>query len=538
MKRLFYANGKPFFSIGGQARNSSSQSPKMMKKVWAGMEQMGLNTLAAPVSWEWLEPEEGVFCYSQVDFLVREAREHGVKLVLLWFGTWKNGVSQYVPEWVKTQTERFVWAESIQHNLTRTLSPCCTETREADKRAYCKMLKHLKEIKAEDVLLGIQIENEPGLLGTPRDYSECGETFFRSKVPGDIVEWVRDAAECPVKNIWEETGSKNDGTWEELFGFYAEEIASAYAVAVYINDISGAGKEIYDIPVYVNAWIGEMYNRVAGLDYPSGGAVSRVIDLWKYLSKDIDALCPDVYFSDYRTYCEVVRKYSREDNILYIPESSANHMNAMNTLNAMAEYGLSGIHFFGVDDVVTNEGAFREGYKEYKGLVALLSAMKPMIEKYQGTPKFFVVTQYEGSASQYLDFGDFCGRAVHYLPDGDYRWEPHRGTDTYHRDDSGTFEKLAKGIIIYLGEGEFYMAGEGFSLNLLRKRSIKEMTGGVLASQFQNGRHQRYLKIEEGHFDETEQYVTDRVRTGDECDTGIWMDTDVGVVHVKIQMQG
>lgn len=536
MKRLFYSDGKPFFTIGGQARNSSSQSSETMKKVWAGMEQMGLNTLAAPVYWEFLEPEEGIFDYSQIDMLVRESRNHGVKLVLLWFGTWKNGASQYVPKWVKTQPERFIWAETIQHNLTRALSPHCMETREADKKAYCRLMQHLKEIKAEDVLLGVQVENEPGMMGTPRDYSKLGEKIFSANVPENIVKWVKHAAECPVKKSWYDSGAKESGTWEELFGFHAEEVCSAYATANYINDISKAGKKIYDLPTYVNIWIGEMFNRVAGLDYPSGGATSRVIDLWKFLSKDIDALCPDVYFSDYRTYFDVVSKYSREDNLLYIPESPANHMNAMNILNAMAEYGLTGIHFFGVDDAVTNDGVLRENYKEYKGLVSTLTAMKPMIEMYQGTDKFFVVTQYEGGASQYLDFGDYVGRAVDYLPNGDYRWEPHRGTDTYHREDSGTFNKLAKGIIVYLGNGEFYMAGEGFSLNLIRKKSIKEMTGGVSASQFQNGRHQRYIQIEEGHFEDG-KYVADRIRTGDECDTGVWMDTDVGVVHIKLDME-
>lgn len=535
MKRLFRSNGKPFFTIGGQARNSSSQSSETMKKVWSGMEKMGLNTLAAPVYWSLLEPEEGVFDYSQVELLLKEAKEHGVKLILLWFGTWKNGASQYVPNWVKTQPNRFIWAESAMHNLTRTLSPFCEETKEADKRAYCKLMEYLKEYGAEEILLGIQVENEPGLLGTPRDYSEAGEAFFQAEVPDEVVKWVKEADICPVKEIWRENGSKEAGTWPEVFGFHAEEMASAYGVATYINEITRAGKEIYYVPAYVNVWLGEMYNRVAGIDYPSGGATSRVLDFWKFLAPDIDAICPDVYFSDYRTYFEVVSKYSRQDNILYIPESPANHMNAMNILNAMAQYDLSGIHFFGVDDAVDRQGELRQSYEEYKGLVAILNSMKPMIEKYQGTDKFFVVTQYEGGASQYLDFGDFSGRAVHYLPNGDYRWEPHRGTDTNHRDDK-VFQKLAKGVIVYVGNGEFYLSGEGFSLNLLRKKSIREMSGGVIASQFQNGRHQRYLAIEEGHFDENGCYVAEKMRTGDECDTGIWMDADVGVVHVQIEM--
>lgn len=535
MERLFHCNGKPFFTIGGQARNSSSQSSAMMKKVWAAMEQMGFNTLAAPVYWSFLEPEEGTFDFSQVDILLTEAREHKVKLVLLWFGTWKNGASQYVPEWVKTQPERFVWAESIQHNRTRILSPHCMETREADKRAYSALMTHLRDENAEDVLLGVQVENEPGLLGTPRDYSKIGEAFFCSAVPEAVVHWLEEVSACEVKEIWQENGCLRNGTWEELFGFHAEEIASAYSMAEYVNEVAKAGKKIYPVPTYVNVWLGEMYNRVAGIDYPSGGATSRVIDLWKLVAKDIDAICPDMYFSDYRTYFDVIKKYSRQDNILYIPESRPNHIDAMNVLNAMAEYALSGIHIFSVDDAVDNNGVLRESHREYQGLVKILTLMKPMIEKYQGTEHFFVVTQYEGSASQYLDFGDFSGRAVHYMPNGDPRWEPHRGTDAYHREQE-CFDKMAKGIIVYVGNGEFYMAGEGFSLNLLRKKSIKEMSGGVIASLFQNGRHQRYLAIEEGHFDENGEYTVDKIRTGDECDTGVWLDTDIGVVHIRLEL--
>ncbi|HIS30772.1 MAG TPA: DUF5597 domain-containing protein [Candidatus Limivivens intestinipullorum] len=497
---------------------------------------MGLNTLAVPVYWSFLEPEEGRFDYTQTDMLLDEARSRGIKLILLWFGTWKNGASQYVPEWVKLQKKRFVWAESIQGNLTRTLSPCCRETLEADKKAFCSLLEHLKIKGAEDILLGIQVENEPGLLGTPRDYSDTGEKAFSSFVPEKLTAWLARTEEIsPVKKIWLENGCQTGKNWEKTFGFFAEEIFSAYKVASFINEIAEAGKEVWKIPMYVNVWLGEMYNRVPGLDYPSGGATGRVLDLWKFAAPAIDSVCPDIYFSDYRTYIQIVKTYSRRDNPLYIPESQGNHLNAMNTLVAMKEYGLQGIHFFGVDDAVDQHGELKENYQEFRGLIALLTAMQPMIETYQGTEHFFVITQYEGSASQYLDFGDFYGRAVHYLPNGDYRWEPHRGTDTNHREEA-VFNKLAKGIVVYLGNGEFYMAGEGFSLNLLRRKSIKEMTGGVIASQFQNGRHQRYLTVEEGYFNEKGDYVVTKIRTGDECDTGIWMDRDVGVVHIRIDM--
>ena len=60
-----------------------------------------------PVYWEQLEPQQGHFDYTVVDTLLAQAREHQVRLVLLWFGTWKNGSPHYMPEWMKLAPERY-----------------------------------------------------------------------------------------------------------------------------------------------------------------------------------------------------------------------------------------------------------------------------------------------------------------------------------------------------------------------------------------------------------------------------------------------
>ena len=98
------------------------------------------------------------------------------------------------------------------------------------------------------------------------------------------------------------------------------------------------------------------------------------------------------------------------------------------------------------------------------------------------------------------------------------------------------YQVRGKGLIVYEGNGCFYLAGEGFRLNLLRKGGIEERTTGVRISNFQNLRHQEYLRLEEGHF-ENGKYVVDNIRTGDECDHGIWVHSDVGVVHAVLDMQ-
>ena len=59
MNYIFKFNGKPFFSIGGQTNNSSSACAERMARDCRAAQKMGMNTIAAAVTWELLEPSEG-----------------------------------------------------------------------------------------------------------------------------------------------------------------------------------------------------------------------------------------------------------------------------------------------------------------------------------------------------------------------------------------------------------------------------------------------------------------------------------------------
>ena len=48
---------------------------------------------------------------------------------------------------------------------------------------------------------------------------------------------------------------RSPGTWKEVFGPDADEYFSAYSVAAYINEVAKAGKAVYPLPLYVNAWL-------------------------------------------------------------------------------------------------------------------------------------------------------------------------------------------------------------------------------------------------------------------------------------------
>jgi beta-galactosidase GanA len=86
-------NGKPYLMLGGELQNSSLSSAEYMSEVWPKMVATNVNTLLGSVSWEMIEPEEGRFDFEELDKVILGARKHGLHLILLWFGAFKNGMS-------------------------------------------------------------------------------------------------------------------------------------------------------------------------------------------------------------------------------------------------------------------------------------------------------------------------------------------------------------------------------------------------------------------------------------------------------------
>jgi hypothetical protein len=67
-------DGAPFLILGGEVGNSSGSSLEYMRAIWPKLEALHLNTVLVPVYWDLIEPREGVFGFSLVDGLLRDAR--------------------------------------------------------------------------------------------------------------------------------------------------------------------------------------------------------------------------------------------------------------------------------------------------------------------------------------------------------------------------------------------------------------------------------------------------------------------------------
>ena len=328
-KKILIVHGKPFIMLSGEVHNSNSSSVEYMEQVWDKADELGMNSLLIPVTWELIEPEEGKFDFSLVDGLIQQARKRGKKLGFLWFGAWKNAQCYYAPSWVKTDLERFKRAEVVKgQNFTRlmdfhgmpytSLSYLCEETNKADARAFRELMLHIKEIdEQENTVLIVQVENETGLQGSARENSDEADALFEAEVPQQFVDYMKEHTETMVADVKAgvEEGAKS-GNWKAVFGDAAEEIFSAYHIASYVNKVASAGKEVYPLPMLVNCWLDK--GQKAGM-YPSGGPVSRMMEVWKYCAPAIDIIAPDIYIPD---FCGICDEYTRRGNPLFIPEAA------------------------------------------------------------------------------------------------------------------------------------------------------------------------------------------------------------------------
>ena len=388
--------GKPYLMLGAQINNSSSWASSL-PQTWPALEALHVNTVEAPVYWEHLEPQPGKFDFSTVDLLVDGAREHNLRLVILWFGTWKNGQAHYVPEWVKSDLKKYPRVISAHGKVLDVLSSNSTNNLEADKQAFTAMMRHIKEIDTtQRTVLMIQVENESGSIGAVRDYSAAGQKEFDGKVPAALTSALHTS----------------NGTWSQVFGPDADERFAAYSISHYINEVAQAGKAEYNIPMYCNVWITypvhALENRNTpspGQEYPSGGPQQGSVAIWKAMAPAIDMLAPDFYSDDLVLYREVIASYQRGDNPLFIPETGLAKNFGRYFFYALGK-GAIGFSPFGVDYTGWSHALTDDKIPPWLAEnFALVQPMSGEIAQLNFDGKLQTAIEDHGAARQTLHFG-------------------------------------------------------------------------------------------------------------------------------------
>jgi len=402
-------DGEPFLVLGGELHNSSSSSREYMKEYWPVLKNSGMNTVLAAVEWSLIEPVEGKFNFSVVDELLSDARKNDLKLILLWFGSWKNGQSHYMPEWVKKDFTRFPRVKAENGKSLEILSIFGKETLEKDSKAFSALMKHLAETDSQyRTVIMVQVQNEVGIIGSPRDHSEAANTAFNSTVPQELMDYMvshRDNLLPELTEVWSAAGNKTSGTWQEVFGKgdKADEFFMAWNYACFINECAKAGKKEYEIPMFVNAWIVQPQDKRPG-DYPSGGPQAHVLDFWRAGAPDVDLLCPDIYLPD---FCEICDLYTRNDNILFIPESRAGEQGAGQMLHAIGKYNAVGYSPFGIEQIFARDEnePVAKAYRILQGFAPLV------LEAQQKGTITSVLLKEEKNPSKEIILGDYRIRA-------------------------------------------------------------------------------------------------------------------------------
>lgn len=524
---MFNVDGKPFMPMGGQAHNSSAYNAAEIASAIAGVKALNGNTLIAPLYWEQIEPEEGSFDFTPLDSLLAECRQSELRLILLWFATWKNGEMRYAPEWVKANPARFKRVLRPDGAPMQVLSSFCPESMQADARAFAAVMAHLKAADAgTGTVLAVQVENEPGILACDRDYSPAAEASFHAPVPATLVESLRRKGSGPEWEAWSSQGSRESGSWAELFGLHGGEFCTAWSVAGYIDFIAAAGKAVYDLPLYANVWLGFPGWPIPGF-YPSGGAVWRTLDIWKCAAPHLDLLAPDIYSVNFNDFKQICAQYARADNPLFVPESGADAINARNMLRAIADYNAIGYFIFGVDSVLDMQGGVREGAGLFVESFHCVMSLLPLLQKFHASGRVHAIVEEDYQVNQCVELERFIG-AVPFINLGlSSEAKDHR----HGRNPQLTEGRPKYGLVIEAGPNEFYLAGN-FHLFLVAKESPRWMDAIKMPLMMTPP---DYLSVEEGYLTPDGEFVALRRRNGDEAVFGgFWATPYCGVVRVRM----
>jgi len=497
-RHALMVDGAPFLVLGAQVNNSSNW-PQALDDVWPAIDVVKPNTVMVPVAWEQVEAKEGTFDFSFVDVLLKQAREKDVRLVLLWFATWKNNSPNYAPDWVKLDNTRFPRVVTADGRTLNSLSPHAQATLDADRKAFVALMTHLKAADPQRTVIMVQPQNEPGTYGSVRDFSPLAQKVFEGPVPDALLKKL----------------GKSPGTWREVFGADADEYFHAWHIAHYIDQVAEAGKAVYPLPMYINAALRGPFNPGQPGQYASGGPTDNVLDVYKAAAPHIDLLAPDIYMPEYTHYTTVLDRYARPDNPLFVAETGNREEYARYFFSALGEQAI-GWSPFGIDfSHYTNWplGAKRVDAETLAPFALNYAIARPaarVIAQASFEGKVRGTAEQPGQAVQTVKIDDRWNMVVTYgVPQFWFQGEP-----------PGNPEPIGRALVVQLGPDEFLVAGAHARIN------ITAADPAVAARQI-------YDYVDEGTYVDG-KWVFRRRWNGDQTDYGLNFSGIPQLLRVKL----
>ena len=506
-------DGAPFLMLAGQAHNSSNY-PAALEQVWQALDDAHANTLEIPVAWEQIEPVEGRFDFSWVDTLLAQARQHHKRLVLLWFGTWKNTDPKYTPSWVKFDNDRFPRMTGRDGKRIYCLSPFGENTLQADRRAFTALMRHLRQADArQHTVLMVQVENEVGTYGTVRDFGPLAEAAFRQPVPAAVL--ARQPSPVP---------GAASGSWQEVYGPYADEYFHAWAIARYIEEIAKAGRAEYDLPMYVNNALRDPLEAMAPWkgNFSSGGPTFDVIGIYQAAAPHIDLAGPDLYQADSARVMATLERFQRPGNPLFVPEMG-NAASFARFIYPILGRGAIGVAPFGLDYAdYTNyplgaKATDRSMAAPFGRVYAAFAPMQRLWARWALEGRTAGLAESDARTPQTLALGNWSVSAT--FRQWRYGERPANAGDTDAP--PGTDTPSGGMAVAQTGPDEFIVVGQHVRLRF-------EPSGANA------GRDALYERVEEGHFDAAGRWVMERNWNGDQVDWGLNLGERPRVLKIRL----
>ena len=263
-QRTLMVDGRPFLVLAAQADVWSMQNLDAgSAKQFEIAASMNCNTIEVPLRWAQVEPSMGAYTMAPVDWILARAREHGLRLVLLWFGSNVCGKARevdgsggftgpaYAPDYVFNNPARYERVLDASGTVHGALSPEDPDTLARETAVFRKVNEHLRKVDARHTVIMWQVLNEVsvtqfGRATLQRDHSAASNRRYKSE------------------------------GWKDPVRFTITQFAN------YIGDLTKVVAETIDIPCYINIYE----------DHPG---VDPEVEIYLNKIPEVAFVAPDIY---------------------------------------------------------------------------------------------------------------------------------------------------------------------------------------------------------------------------------------------------
>jgi beta-galactosidase GanA len=402
---------------------------------------------------------------------------------------------------VKLDNRRFPRLIAADGKMLNSMSPHSAATLAADQRAFTAFMRHLREADPQRTVILVQVQNEPGTYGSPRDFGPEAQRLFKGPVPDALRKQM-----------------KVSGTWSQAFGKDADEFFHAWAVAKFIGDVAAAGKKEYALPMYVNAALRDPVNPGKAGDYASGGPTDNVIAIYRAAAPAIDIVAPDIYIKDSTKVSKVLALY-RKGGPLLVPEIGNDPVFARYFFDIVGAQALGivpfGIDYSGYSNYPLGAKSIDEAIAAFAAPYRLLGPMSREWAELSSKHRVWGAGEPDDHSNRALDLGRWTATlSFNQWQFGQKEWFP-------DVKETPSWRPLSGGALLAeLGPDEFLLAGQNVRVSF-----------GVGAGRKANGLI--YDVVEEGRYIDG-KWVRTRIWNGDQTDYGLNLTENARLLRVKL----